>query len=502
MAKKTKFYSEGLGLVPVSADPASPSQGQMQYSDGTARAEGLWRYNGTEWVRLGGSSGDIVSDYVSYSPTYTNFTLGNGSENIQYRRVGKNIEILGTIVLGSTSSVTGDMILSMPNGLSGDTSLMDFNAILGQAVILDVGVERVLGHTRWQTSSLNSFVVRYWENQVLGVGDQSFTSTEPFTWAAGDTIQFKAVAPIQGWSTGVLPNEISEGKTHAFSIQGSSVQSIPHNTETKLTNWATPNFDESAGWDATNNKYIAQESGKYFTSFGCRLGPDSDGDITRMIVIVKVNGVDAGINTSDFPNSNDTTVALNLNRVLNLQAGDEVECYTFQQNTDGDSVNTNGIDYQYFDLFKLNPLGSQITPAETVAARASSNSNLAIGTSATTLIFEDVDFDKTGSYNPSTGEYTVGISGLYSINAAIENTATSFSGGNSVTLRVIVNGSERSLAFTKVQTATTINLFIPLVDTLQLSQGDVVVFQGIASVATTTSGNPTRNRFAITKVGN
>lgn len=50
MAKKTKFYSEGLGLVPVSTDPSSPAQGQMQYSDGTARTEGVWVYDGTNWI--------------------------------------------------------------------------------------------------------------------------------------------------------------------------------------------------------------------------------------------------------------------------------------------------------------------------------------------------------------------------------------------------------------------------------------------------------------------
>lgn len=43
-----------LTLTPQSADPGSPDQGMLFYSDGTSRAEGIWVYNGTGWVQVTG----------------------------------------------------------------------------------------------------------------------------------------------------------------------------------------------------------------------------------------------------------------------------------------------------------------------------------------------------------------------------------------------------------------------------------------------------------------
>lgn len=44
---------------PQSADPSNPVQGQTFYSDGTSRAEGLWQYNGTDWIPVGQSAGSL-----------------------------------------------------------------------------------------------------------------------------------------------------------------------------------------------------------------------------------------------------------------------------------------------------------------------------------------------------------------------------------------------------------------------------------------------------------
>lgn len=45
----------GLFLKPVSADPSNPAEGDIQFSDGTARAKGLWVYKDGAWSEAGGS---------------------------------------------------------------------------------------------------------------------------------------------------------------------------------------------------------------------------------------------------------------------------------------------------------------------------------------------------------------------------------------------------------------------------------------------------------------
>lgn len=51
-----KFPDGGLGLVPRSSDPASPVNGDLQFSDGTARATGLWQYVSGAWAQFSGGT--------------------------------------------------------------------------------------------------------------------------------------------------------------------------------------------------------------------------------------------------------------------------------------------------------------------------------------------------------------------------------------------------------------------------------------------------------------
>lgn len=53
-------FKEGLALIPVSADPSGPVEGQLQFSDGTHRTAGLWQYLSGSWQSIGGGSGGIA----------------------------------------------------------------------------------------------------------------------------------------------------------------------------------------------------------------------------------------------------------------------------------------------------------------------------------------------------------------------------------------------------------------------------------------------------------
>lgn len=49
--------STDIVLLPVSSDPVSPTDGQIQYSDGTHRPQGLWQYQNSTWVSIQGQVG-------------------------------------------------------------------------------------------------------------------------------------------------------------------------------------------------------------------------------------------------------------------------------------------------------------------------------------------------------------------------------------------------------------------------------------------------------------
>lgn len=57
LAELTKVNSPNINLIPVSSDPISPSNGQLQYSSGVHRAQGLWQYQSGTWVSIQGEVG-------------------------------------------------------------------------------------------------------------------------------------------------------------------------------------------------------------------------------------------------------------------------------------------------------------------------------------------------------------------------------------------------------------------------------------------------------------
>ena len=57
-----------LQLVPLSADPASPHEGDIYYSDGTARTEGPWVYQNGVWAQFSTGAAITIVDSLTLTP--------------------------------------------------------------------------------------------------------------------------------------------------------------------------------------------------------------------------------------------------------------------------------------------------------------------------------------------------------------------------------------------------------------------------------------------------
>ena len=110
-------------LTPQSADPVSASEGDLQFADGTARAEGVWVFKNAAWVRLAeGTAGALsirslsttqslltTDDYVKADVSGGSITLtlptaiGNSGLII---RVFKSDSSTNSITLDTTASQT------------------------------------------------------------------------------------------------------------------------------------------------------------------------------------------------------------------------------------------------------------------------------------------------------------------------------------------------------------------------------------------------------------
>lgn len=120
----------------------------------------------------------------NWSPSYTNFTLGNGTLNYaKYNQSGKSVFFEISVTLGSSSSVSGQIIFTLPVTASSSpaingtavTSNVQF-VDLGSAVHMGVFIINGSGNGALSYLNVVSSSLRY----------QTISSSAPFTWAAGD----------------------------------------------------------------------------------------------------------------------------------------------------------------------------------------------------------------------------------------------------------------------------------------------------------------------------
>lgn len=52
--------------------------------------------------------------YTAFTPTWTNLTVGNGTNNFRYFQAGKFVHLHGNFTFGSTTSVTGQIEMGVP----------------------------------------------------------------------------------------------------------------------------------------------------------------------------------------------------------------------------------------------------------------------------------------------------------------------------------------------------------------------------------------------------
>jgi hypothetical protein len=128
--------------------------------------------------------------YTSYSPSFTNLTVGNGSwAYAVYAQSGKMVHYIGKFDLGSTSSVSGNITISLPVTAKSNMYGVYVNTI--QADDNGVGDYPLLARIISPGSSFDTFAIN-----AAGTYAHSYTATGatvPITWSNGDQINFSIV---------------------------------------------------------------------------------------------------------------------------------------------------------------------------------------------------------------------------------------------------------------------------------------------------------------------
>jgi hypothetical protein len=148
------------------------------------------------------ASSAAVSAWQTFTPTFTNVSIGNGVVNGRYRRVGDSIDLQYSLVFGSTTSVTGVIRPNLPLSLTIDTTKKaSHEQYSGWAYAYDNSAAVVVkGMVRTGNGYL-SIAATTAATGSSAASSGEYTATLPFTWATSDELYADVRGlPIAEWS--------------------------------------------------------------------------------------------------------------------------------------------------------------------------------------------------------------------------------------------------------------------------------------------------------------
>jgi hypothetical protein len=132
--------------------------------------------------------GQTGNAWTSFTPTWTNLTVGNGTYNQSaYNLIGKTAIATVDFVFGTTSAITGDVQITLPAALA-RKSIASLG--LAETILVDTGTNNFVGMNIVVGASATSWHIRAVNAAGTYAATQTLSSTIPMTWATGDRIVF------------------------------------------------------------------------------------------------------------------------------------------------------------------------------------------------------------------------------------------------------------------------------------------------------------------------
>lgn len=420
--------------------------------------------------------GTPVTDWVAYTPTVRNITLGTGGTITGlWRRVGDTMEFQSTVALGTGGSFSTSAGHTLPIGYSVDlnklTSPDDNDVAVGSATGIDIS-----------TSTYWPLVVEYTaaRNQIeWNSPTGAVSATVPWTWAAGDVIKSKGAVPITGWSSSIQVSDQTDTRVVDFYGTKTSTQSVTANV-TDIT--FVTSKDSHNMW--SGSAYTIAVPGDYLLIVQL-----SDNATTTQSVYPWINSVKGAQRLLVTPSGNlgNGTIFL-----PNLKSGDTVSLRSDQTSTLAN--------LGHISLVRISGPAA-IAATESVNVAYGSTAGSTIGGSYTLQTFTANEIDTHGAWN-GTDTFTAPIAGQYSISAGILTAAVTLSTIQGVTLVVFRNGVAYRVLDKVNGTGASNSYLLTGSDLIRLKAGETLQIYASGSVATSQSTSGGYNKVTITKVGN
>jgi hypothetical protein len=129
------------------------------------------------------ATGILPGTWISYTPTFTNLTVSNGTINAAYAQIGKTVVVRISFTWGSTTSATsGGTAVSLPVAAKS----VGTSYGVGTAYVENSGIAGYISSTMINTSSSTFSFAVIGTNGLVS----TFTSgSQPFSWGVADFFQ-------------------------------------------------------------------------------------------------------------------------------------------------------------------------------------------------------------------------------------------------------------------------------------------------------------------------
>jgi hypothetical protein len=137
---------------------------------------------------IGENLNAIGGAWTAYTPTWTNITVGNGTQDSAYLNAGKLYLVRIKLTFGSTTSVSGLPEFTLPNSATYEGSYSVFTPV-GLATFYDdsAGAGRAGTITPATTTTRARILINTADTTYVGFA--AISSTAPWTWTTSDRIE-------------------------------------------------------------------------------------------------------------------------------------------------------------------------------------------------------------------------------------------------------------------------------------------------------------------------
>ena len=134
-------------------------------------------------ANLATGAGQPGGAWTTWTPSYVNLTIGNGTVVAVYKKIGRTIHFRYKLTLGSTSSIGSAPTISLPVNLNSIDSIINSSGYCSPG-----------GSDNYITARNNTDGVTSFRPAALGAGGayatlSNITATTPGTWATGNILQ-------------------------------------------------------------------------------------------------------------------------------------------------------------------------------------------------------------------------------------------------------------------------------------------------------------------------